>query len=242
MKLVVFSDLHGNIYTLKEFLLQIKNLEYDYLVFCGDIFGYYYNQQEIIEELRNLDRLIWLKGNHDQYFIDLYRDKVNEKELIKNYGHSYVEVKERYDDEIVCYLEALHAFDILEDKFGKIGIFHGTPGNPLEGRLYPNTEVEKEDEYTVYDMVVLGHTHCRMIRQIENTLVINSGSLGQPRDGNNFGYSYIDTRTREVSFYDIDIEDTLLYQQIQQYDKELLKLREVLDRRHKFEKNFGDSN
>lgn len=241
MKLVVFSDLHGNVYALKEFLSQIKRFEYDYLVFCGDIFGYYYNQQEIIDELRNLDKLIWLKGNHDQYFIDLYRDKVNEGNLVKNYGHSYANVKERYDDEIVNYLDKLHVFDILEDNYGKIGIFHGTPSNPLEGRLYPNTEIVKE-EYRVYDIVVLGHTHCRMVRQIEGTLIVNSGSLGQPRDGNEFGYLYIDTRTREVEFYDVHIEDSLLYQQIQLHDKELLKLRDVLDRRHKFEKNSGDSN
>ena len=48
MRLIIFSDLHGNSYALDAFLSQIKEEPYDYLVFCGDIFGYYYDQHEIM--------------------------------------------------------------------------------------------------------------------------------------------------------------------------------------------------
>ena len=100
MKLVVFSDIHGNSYALDAFLKKIKTISYDYLVFCGDIFGYYYNQKEIIRKLSEMDGLIWLKGNHDAYFLEIYQRNVNAEYYIEQYGHSYDDIRKRYNNPI----------------------------------------------------------------------------------------------------------------------------------------------
>ena len=120
---------------------------------------------------------------------------------------------------------------MIVDEGCRVGIFHGTPQDPLEGRLYPKDSIVNSEIYQQYDIVVLGHTHCRMERLVGDTLVINSGSLGQPRDGSGFGYAVINTADKTVQFENITLNTGALYRQIDRYDPELKKLKKVLERR-----------
>lgn len=253
MRLVIFSDVHGNYYAFDAFCTQIKNMSYDYIVFCGDIFGYYYNQKEIIAGLRQLSetgRLIWIKGNHDEYFLKLYKSGavrrnhsedlpfekeafINEDILIANYGHSYYQVTQRFTEDETELVASHDSQYILEAEGIRVGIFHGTPEDSLEGRLYSDKPVLASDKYCKYNIVILGHTHCRMLRYEENTLIVNSGSLGQPRDGNGYGFAVLDTVSRDVKFLNVEIDNKALYQQIDRFDPDLKKLKEVLERKSK---------
>lgn len=231
MKLIVFSDIHGNSYALHKFMEKIKCLEYDFLVFCGDIFGYYYNQKEVLEMLSSMDRLIWLRGNHDGYFLRIYGGEEPEGPYVDRYGHSYSKLTQRFCKEETR-LIASHGFFYEADWGGqKIGIFHGTPGNHSEGRLYPDTFIVDSGEYQKYGIVILGHTHCRMLRSVGKTLIVNPGSLGQPRDGKGYSFAVIDTDLKSAVFETVEINRELLYQQIEKFDPNLKKLKEVLERR-----------
>lgn len=231
MRFVVFSDLHGNSDALDVFLNKIQQDSYDRLVFCGDIFGYYYNQHEIIERLDRLEDLIWLKGNHDEYFVQLFHGEKQEDDFIEKYGHSYSDLNRRFSKSECEKIEKLKSECVIIDQNCKIGIFHGTPQDSLEGRLYPRDLIEDPQIYQQYDIVILGHTHCRMDRSVGDTLVVNSGSLGQPRDGSGFGYAVINTAEKTVQFENITLNTTALYGQIDRYDPELIKLKSVLERR-----------
>ncbi len=231
MRLIVFSDIHGNSYTLDSFFEKIKEIDYDVLIFCGDIFGYYYNQKQIIEKLAARKDLVWLKGNHDQYFLDIYNGKVEREYYIQNYGHSYEGLRERYGERDVALIDSHPSEYVLMVGDCKVGIFHGTPENSLEGRLYPDKPILNHEKYEDYDIVILGHTHCRMLRTEGETLVVNSGSLGQPRDGSGYGFAMIDTELRTASFHNVEIDEKRLYSQIDMYDPDLSKLKEVLERR-----------
>lgn len=233
MKMIIFSDLHGNVHALRKLVEKEEFIRCEYKVFCGDIFGYYYDQNEIFRILKKIDNLIWIKGNHDEYIINIYQKKLEEEYYIENYGSSYSEVNDKYNVEDIDYLKTLNSMKELVADEKKIGIFHGTPDNILEGRLYPNTEILFPEEYKKYNIVILGHTHCRMLRRCGHTLVINPGSLGQPRDGNQFGYAILDIETEEVKFYDILIDCKDLYEEIKKRDPNLTKLRDVLERREK---------
>ncbi len=244
MKLVLFSDIHGNSYALDSFFAQVSDLTYDFIVFCGDIFGYYYDQKKIMKKLSDLSRLIWLKGNHDAYFLklcesDLSKRNDAERYYIENYGHSYENLSVRYDKEEISLIASHPSEFLLEDENIKIGIFHGTPDNSLEGRLYPDQPILKSDAYQKYDIVILGHTHCRMIRREGHTLVINPGSLGQPRDGKGYSYALLDTNTKEVKFCTVTVHEKALYEKIDRFDPGLKKLKEILERRSKDEEDIS---
>lgn len=231
MRLIVFSDIHGNSYALDAFFVKIKELTYDMLIFCGDIFGYYYNQKQVIEKLSEREDLIWLKGNHDQYFLNLYNGKTEKEYFIQNYGHSYDNISERYSSKDAMLIDSHPSEYLLMAGERCVGIFHGTPENSLEGRLYPDKPLLHRDKYECYDIVILGHTHCRMLRMEGKTLVVNPGSLGQPRDGQGYGFALVDTEQKTAVFYNVEIDASQLYRQIDMYDPDLRKLKEVLERR-----------
>lgn len=230
MCIIAFSDIHGNLYALEAFLEDIKSERYDKLIFCGDIFGYYYEQKKIIEILSQIKNLIWLKGNHDDYFCKLYRGELNENDLIEKYGHSYLDVRSKftYKDYITLSNKSSSYKSVYHNV--RIAAFHGTFSEPQEGRLYPKDK-NIDERYSEFDIVVLGHTHFRMVQKYRNTLVVNPGSIGQPRDGNGFSYCIINSIKGNVEFRTVDIDVQALYKQIDTYDKNLTKLKSVLERR-----------
>lgn len=232
MKIVVFSDIHGNLSGLLEFKKILKEISYDKLIFLGDIFGYYYDQADVLRELHEMQNLTWLKGNHDEYFLKSFDDSELTNAYVEKYGHSYILSKEHIGKEDRDYIRNLTCQADISVGELHIGAFHGTPGDSLEGRLYPDKDIPKEDEklYAKYDLVFLGHTHCRMKKTLGKTLIINPGSVGQPRDGRGHSFAVVDTDNMNVLFYEYHMEYSELYKQIDLYDPNLLKLKEVLER------------
>lgn len=233
MRIVLFSDIHGNQYAMDAFLNELPQIRYEKIVFCGDVFGYYYGQKTVLDSLRHIPDFIWLKGNHDAYAVEIFRGRKNAGEFIRNYGHSYADLPENISEEEINSLEELPEMYELEDEGVRIGFFHGTPEDPLDGRLYPDQLPEHMENYQKYDIVVMGHTHCRMAKHWNDKLLINSGSLGQPRDGNGYGYAILDTKERVVSFHNVQIDQKKLYAEIDLRDPQLTKLKEVLERKAK---------
>ncbi|WP_310604083.1 metallophosphoesterase family protein [Anaerosporobacter sp.] len=231
MRIVIFSDIHGNQYSYREFVKQLEKLEYDYVIFCGDVFGYYYGQLEILESMSRLKKLIWLKGNHDQYAVNIFRGKESPDKYVENYGHSYKTIVEKCTIKIMDCIDSLPDYKVLMLQDKKIGIFHGTAEDYLNGRLYPKDVKALEAINGDFDYIILGHTHFKLECSVGNTRIINPGSLGQPRDGKGFGFYLLDLDKEEGKFININVDTRELYNEIDNYDRELVKLKEVLERR-----------
>lgn len=233
MRYIVFSDIHGNSYALEAMLKDIEDISFDSIIFLGDVFGYYYDQGRVLKLLSSMDNLVWLRGNHDTYFVEALRSDNQEyiSSLTDRYGHSYeMCLSNGQICEFKNIIEELTPCIELYDGSLYIGAFHGTPDDPLEGRLYPDGFIPNIRAYEGYDIVLLGHTHFRMFRKHMNTVIINPGSIGQPRDGNEFGYCILDTDNRSVLFRDIIVDKRVLYDEIDRHDPVLNKLKDVLER------------
>ncbi len=231
MKLIIFSDIHGNQYTFREFIKQINQIDYDMLIFCGDIFGYYYGQKEIIDKLSELKNLVWIIGNHDKYAVNVYSKIEDPIKYIENYGHSYDQILADCRSDQIDRIRRLPDYFILQLLGKKIGVFHGTPEDYTCGRLYPNELSNLSTVYNEYDYVILGHTHFRMNYKYGHTTIINPGSLGQHRDGKGFGYFILDLERDVGKFVNVEIDLEPLYKEIDVNDKRLIKLKDVLERR-----------
>lgn len=229
MKFLIFSDIHGNYLAMRELERQLPQLEYDRIVFLGDIFGYYYNQEKCFESLYNIPELIWLKGNHDEYAVKSFFGDSAEKELIQKYGHSYENIHSRFDEKTIRYISELPTLAEVDVKSKKIGFFHGRPSDNLEGRIYNDTELV-EDEFKNYDVVFVGHTHCKIDRRIGNRHIISPGSLGQPRDGKGYGFTIYESEDDSCSFINVSVSKESLKNQIDMHDADLQKLYDVLNR------------
>lgn len=230
MKIIFFSDIHGNKYALTSFLKECKELKPDLIIFCGDVFGYYYYQNEIIDIFRK-NSFITLLGNHDQYFLDILDGNIDSEHLISKYGNSYKDIKHKISDDNVNFIKTLKSKFELEIDGYKIGVFHGSPTDYLNGRIYPDTEINTIKDYTCYDYVILGHTHHKMEKKIGSTIILNPGSIGQQRDGKGCSYLVLDTKTGVYEFKLISFDIDKLIYDIDYYDQGNIKLKEVLFRK-----------
>lgn len=234
MKLIIFSDIHGNQYALKQFLKDIQAIQYDEIIFCGDIFGYYYGQEQIIKELSTIEqneKLYWLKGNHDVYAEKIYWDNESTEQYISKYGHSYENIQNKVSSKCMERISKCPQSITLTIDSKRIFICHGTLDNYVEGRLYPEDAIQNSYKYKSFDYIIYGHTHFKMNRLVGKTRVINSGSLGQQRDGLGFGYAILDTDNGEVTFKNVKYDKTELYNEISCYDPKLSKLKDILERK-----------
>jgi putative phosphoesterase len=231
MKIIFFSDLHGNKYSFQVFLDWVQEQNIDHLYFLGDVFGYYYYQNEILDILRQNRNITSLLGNHDQFFLDLFENKELEEQLIRKYGNTYRNIKERISPENVKFIQNLPthlSFTLCNKTFS---IYHASPRNYLEERIYPDTIIDNEQDYVGNDYVILGHTHHKMVKKLNSTVILNPGSLGQPRDGKGCSELVLDLSEDSYKFISFDYDVDKLVQDIKKYDCGNYKLEEVLFRK-----------
>ena len=97
----------------------------------------------------------------------------------------------------------------IDAKSEKIVLFHESPKNFPE-YIFPEDVTSDLLSNINGDILVLGHTHIPFVMDYGTRgLVMNPGSVGQPRDGNpDASFAVLETVTREVKFkrikYDIE--------------------------------------
>lgn len=70
-KIFVLGDCHGRVKALKEVLKKSKfDYDRDKLIVIGDIVDGGINTYKVIEELLKIKNLIFIMGNHDEWFLD----------------------------------------------------------------------------------------------------------------------------------------------------------------------------
>ncbi len=191
MTIAVFSDIHGNVASLEKALKIMETLKPDQYLFLGDMAGYYYYQNESIKLLNSLDNLISIKGNHDEYFLKSLTNEGMLRKLDEKYGKSYSLLHNNITEKSKNFFYNLSECEINE----RYEAYHGSPNNYLEEYVYKETKIHLT---TKVPFIFLGHTHYPMIKEVNDTLIVNPGSIGQPRDYNKGSFSMIDLKDKKV--------------------------------------------
>lgn len=179
MKVAVISDIHSNLDALEAVIASLPS--YDSLLCLGDIVGYGPEPDAVIEELRTLKPKITLMGNHD------YAVTTGDVSGFSHHAALAVEwTRQQIRQENMQFLSLLAPTGRTEIDSKRVGLFHGSPNDPLTEYVFPNISqlgATKLIQRANADIVLLGHTHIPMVYFIRNTLLANPGSVGQPRDG-----------------------------------------------------------
>lgn len=228
MKICAFSDIHGNGPAFAASIGGILSEHADINLFLGDLCGYYYDQMEILPRLLAIPNLIALKGNHDVLFIDIYNGNENvRKNYLSRYGKSMEKILQSDCHELAAWLSNLPDSLTRED-YGAC-FCHGSPWSPRNGYIYPNTPLD-QFEIEPASVFILGNTHYPMCRRVGDKIIINPGSLGQPRHGGWPSYAVVDLPTGNVDFREVRYDMTPLYYQIEEAMENNPYLKEVLRR------------
>ena len=231
MKIAIISDIHGNYSAYSKAKDIISNMDVDHIFFLGDMFGYYYEGLRIFRDLVTMDNVTMILGNHDQFFVEAYKtnDQIKIHDYIQKYGSSInTFLSDVTEDEIALLSSIPSQKDLVIDGI-QFRLIHGGPEDSLNQRVYPDSNFNPA-WYEHSDMLILGHTHHRMLKKIEQKVILNPGSLGQPRDGLPPSFAVLDTGTKEVTFIDVEFDTTSLIKTILDKQSEPTYLIEVLNR------------
>lgn len=238
-KIIIFSDIHGNNFTFSEFCKMKDALFPDHKTFfLGDIYGYYYDGNYILGQCieRNI---VCLLGNHDFNLIELLNENLNLNDLTLMYGNSYRLALKTMNSRAIEFLKILNSVVKFKVNHKTILMCHGSPLDPLNGRIYPDTDlVEFEKVALQYDVVISGHTHHKMARRYRDCLFLNPGSLGQPRDGAGCSFLELDIGQDWYRFHKVDFNPCELIEMIDIYDPDRQDLQRTLTR--DLAHNFGE--
>ena len=235
MKRALISDIHGNLEALQAVFKDIDSISVDEIFCLGDIIGYGPNPCECLDHVMQRCKATIL-GNHDQAAL-FDPDGFNPMALQAIYwtrdqlDHgpgSAAQVNARWD-----FLGELPRFvDEGEFKF-----VHASPRDPTNEYVFPEYVFDQRKMEILFGKVELacfmGHTHlpgvftteCEFIAPDEcdytykigsQKVMVNVGSVGQPRDDNNKScYTILDTDERTLTFrrveYDIDVTAKKIY-------------------------------
>ncbi len=219
MRIVFFSDAHGNQYAVRQLFRELPKEKPDTVIFGGDIFGYYYGQVEILSLLRQ-SGCICLSGNHDRYFLDLLDGKIDMNYLVERYGSTYrdsIDTVTNADKDFVRSLKS--RYDKTVDGM-HLSFVHGSLKDTLNGRVYPDTEIKDTNLYNGIDYVFMGHTHHKLRLELANgTVLLNPGSIGQQRDGKGCTYGIFDTKNKEWEIKEIFYDRSSLVSEIERHNE-----------------------
>ena len=200
MRIGLISDIHANWPALEAVLDDMPPV--DDVVCVGDVVGYGPWPGKCVEHVRDVAS-VTVQGNHDRNV-----------ETPENYTHNRMAysglkyAQSELTDAQRSWLATLPFKTEFGD--GEFVLVHSHPDPDERGTYVMPRDFSRMRPYLdEYTGIVLGHTHVQHEATIDDRLIVNPGSVGQPRDNDpRAAYAILDTSTVTVTFrrveYDID--------------------------------------
>jgi putative phosphoesterase len=190
VKLGLVADVHCNIDGLRAALDLMGPV--DELVCAGDAVYQFRFSNDVVALLRERGARLIL-GNHERVLLGPWGERARARSEVRH--------------ELVEYL-AVQPYRIETTLNGRrLVVVHGSPFDPHDEYLYPNSPNLRKLAAIDADVIVLGHTHYHMAERIGRALVVNPGSAGEARDHRNgfrLSCAVLDTQSGEVAFHHYD--------------------------------------
>lgn len=174
MKIGILSDLHGNFEATKNVLEIARKKNVKKLFILGDIVGYYFEPEKILRELEKWDCHI-IKGNHELMFENY--------DINSNLDLPFKYAKQNLSKKQKKFLKDLPKELNLRIKTVDFYLCHSTPYHNDE-YIYPNSKQKQIEQFFKKNckIILYGHTHYQFVHKVNKKILINPGSVGQPRD------------------------------------------------------------
>ena len=190
MNLGLVADVHGNLEGLRIALELMGPV--DELVCAGDAVYQFRFSNEVMALLRERGAR-YILGNHERVLLSPWGEGARSRPDIQR--------------DLVDYMAGRPYHVETQVNGRKLVIVHGSPFDPLDEYLYPNSPGLQKLAQIDADIIVLGHTHYHMALPVGRALVVNPGSAGEPRDHRNgfrLSCAVLDTQSGEVVFHHYD--------------------------------------
>lgn len=210
MKIGLVSDIHSNIVSFEKVLQDMP--EVDKIICVGDIVGYGPNPVECLEKVKDECDFV-VQGNHDRMVSSS-----------RNFGgNSMAQAGVDYSEKMLSeeQKEWLGNLNPVDQYQGYL-VAHSHP-TITDKYVYPQefSTVSKRAAEEDSDGLILGHTHVQAHEKFDRNsvdiLVVNPGSVGQPRDKNPMAaYGILDTEENTVELKRVSYDISEVQRRIQE--------------------------
>jgi len=224
MKIAILSDIHGNNYALEAVLNEARNEQIEKILVLGDIVGYYYNPEKVLQLLENWDHLL-IQGNHERILADVLSGKLPESDIQKKYGSGHQLAIQKLDPIQLNKLLTAPEKLLVNEKQLKILMCHGSPWN-ADLYIYPNSDEEilSQCDDPEIDFIFIGHSHYQFKQKNKHSFLVNVGSVGQSRSkGGIANWAILDSENKEVKLMSTPYDVQPLINEIKNNDPAYLK-------------------
>ncbi len=192
MRVLVISDIHANLTALEAVLAAAEDVE---AVWClGDLVGYGPDPNECVERVRQLPNLQCVIGNHDAAALG----RLDEAAFNPDARASLLWTQQQLSPGNRAFLDGLPEKIQLE----RVTLAHGSPRHPVWEYLLDTRTATYNFAYLETPIGMVGHTHLPVMYVLKpgnhlarlellqpdqafilpEQVIINPGSVGQPRD------------------------------------------------------------
>lgn len=196
VRLALISDVHGNADALQAVISHARRGGVTAFLNAGDSIGPP-KPRETVEMIRGQD-ILSVSGNMDRA---LLRNTPGKKVKGKKVKDRQLKMTlELLDQDDIAWLRSLPE-ELRLDVCGRtVLVTHASPGQEAEKLLpfTPESRMRFLARTAKADVIVTGHSHLPMVREIGGVLFINPGSVGRPRDGAQACYALLDLPSMEV--------------------------------------------
>ena len=185
MRIGAISDIHSNVEALDAALAALVG-EVDEIWCAGDIVLQYRFSNEATKRLRDVGAVA-VQGNHDMVLVSAAGADARRRADV--------------DDDAVRWLADLPLRHEVTVDGCRVLMVHGSPWAPHGDYVRAHDDRWHLVDELGADIVITGHTHEPMVATFGTTLVVNPGSVGEPRqrDDRRGTYAIVDTATREAT-------------------------------------------
>ncbi|MFN8413867.1 MAG: metallophosphoesterase family protein [Anaerolineales bacterium] len=208
MRILVMSDIHAN-YTALEAVLKDAG-QVDQTWCLGDLVGYGPDPNAVVEEVREIKNLLCLLGNHDVAVIGKMPLEIFNGDAKRSLLHH----EKVLSPSNIDYMKTLSSQTMTR---GEATLAHGSPRDPLWEYILNTLSARMNFSAFSTPWCFVGHSHVQCIFvlneetdqiSLEQTkpdisiplrpkMILNPGSVGQPRDRDpRAAYAIYDTEAR----------------------------------------------
>ena len=208
MNVGLISDVHANEPALRAVLADMPPV--DVIVHAGDAVGYGPHPNAVLSLFDRHD-VVSIRGNHD-------RGLEAPGEFQRRYVPVAVESLRWTIDALDADARAMLAAMPLERRLfdGRVHVAHGAPRAPDE---YVHPGDMTADLLGEASVLVLGHTHQQVARGFADGVIVNPGSVGQPRNGDRAAaYAVYDLAADTIELAHVEYDPTPVVEDIEATD------------------------
>ncbi len=219
----VFSDVHANYEAMKAVLAFYGKNKVQRFIFCGDLVGYGPQPQECVDALLSLKELFAVTGNHDAAVTARVELKWFSPAALAGIEFSGRNLSGKAMAFLASLPEKIETTDFT--------LVHGSPRKPLTEYILGEAQFTDNLNLWRVSPCFVGHTHMaayfrqngsgkidtdflpasRRFMAGEGAVILNPGSVGQPRDGDpraSCGIYDSESRSFEIFKVPYNIEET----------------------------------